>query len=60
MALISVDEHGDPDGVWRVEEHPTGLRVYRRRALVLERASMDQVVRYLLERGVDVDQLVER
>jgi hypothetical protein len=61
VALVSVDEHGRPDGVWRIESHGAALYDVRyRNLLVLQRVSMDRAVAYMLEQGADPSRLVER
>jgi hypothetical protein len=61
MALVSLGEDGRPDDVWRVEPRGAGQFDLRwRRALVLERASLDAVVDYMLEHGGDPSALVQR
>lgn len=48
------------DGRWRAEERRDGWRVEHLGGCVLERASLDAVVRFFLERGVDPEtELVE-
>lgn len=46
------------DGVWRLEQRRDGCWLYMHGGLVLSRASLDQVARYLLEAGVDIGDLV--
>lgn len=41
------------DGVWRAERRGDGWRLFRLGGLVLQRATLDGVVAFLLERGVD-------
>lgn len=41
------------DGRWRAEEWPDGWRLFYVGGRVLSRASLDQVVRYLLDNHVD-------
>lgn len=43
------------DGVWRAEQHRDGWRLYQHGGLVLERASLDRLVGFLVEQGVDVE-----
>lgn len=40
-------------GRWRAEEHRDGWRLYYLRGQMLSRASLDQVVRFLLDNHVD-------
>lgn len=47
------------DGVWRAERRRTGWDVYELGGLVLHGASLDRMVAYLLERGVDPQALVQ-
>lgn len=61
MALVSVGVDGRPDDIWRIE--PRGAAEYDlrwRRALVLERAPLDRIARWMLEHGGDPEVLVER
>lgn len=41
------------DRVWRAEQHADGWRLTMHGGLVLSRASLDRVVAYLLDAGVD-------
>jgi hypothetical protein len=49
-----------PDRTWRLEQRSDGLRLYHHGFLVLERATPDQVVAYMLNLGADPEQLAER
>lgn len=40
------------DKVWRAEQRPDGWRVYFCGGLVLQRATLDEVVKHLLAKGV--------
>lgn len=46
-----------PDREWRAEEHRNGWRLYRWNFLVLDRATLDQVVNHMLDAGADPEDL---
>ncbi len=48
-----------PDKAWRAEQHRDGWRLTHLGVLLLTRATLDQVVARLLDRGVDPETLVE-
>lgn len=47
------------DGRWRAEERRDGWRLEHLGGLVLERATLDRLAAFLIDRGVDPTELIE-
>ncbi len=48
-----------PDKTWRAEQHRDGWRLTHLGVLLLTRATLDQVVGYMLDRNADPATLIE-